>query len=327
MAVYNTHGTSAMLETTTDGGATWNTTSLPIGTGPVISLTCPSTSTCMALTLDHTVIGPYDAIPGVSYNVPIFEPVSFTETTNDGASWSTTSFPNPREEPISITCSSTTSCLAVGSYATGVPVGIPIGAHLDPGLVLSMTNGGSSWAPATVPSDVAEVTEATCPLASVCFAIGDQGLPGIPGEVLSSIDGGLTWAIVALPSRLDDPSLTSISCASVTSCSISGQITVHIEGSSGQQSSIGSGSSSFSGQGVSGPNGPYSPVDGPNSGPAMILSSTDGGETWDVQTFGWREVNGNELLGTTDVQCPSENSCVAIGGSSSLAVPVLVGSA
>jgi hypothetical protein len=328
MAVYNTHDMSAMVEATTNGGATWSTVPLPAGTGAVISLSCPSPSTCMALTLDETDIGPYDAIPGVSYNVPIFESVSFTETTNDGANWSTTHFPDPADMPISISCSSTMSCLAVGRYGTSAPVGVPVGSHIDPGLVLVTTNGGSSWAPGTVPSDIGDVTEATCPSAAVCLAIGDQGPLPVSGEVLSSIDGGSTWTAFALPSTLDDPSLTAISCPTATSCSISGRITNHIE-SGGGGYSIGSGPPGYSSQGVSGPSGPFSPVDGRNSGPAMILSTNDGGGTWQLQTFGWREANGNELLETTDVQCPVENGCVAIGGNTSLAaeaVPVLVGS-
>ena len=113
------------------------------------------------------------------------------------------------------------------------------------------------------------------------------------------------------------------------SCSISGQITSGIT-SGGSWHSIGSGPPGYSSGGVSGPNGAFNPVDGPNSGPAMILSTGDGGATWEPQTFGWREANGNELLETTDVQCPAENVCVAIGGDASLAVqpvPVLVGSA
>ena len=133
--------------------------------------------------------------------------------------------------------------------------------------------------------------------------------------MLSSLNGGSTWSVVVGPSTLSW--ITSISCSTPTNCSLSGRLPGGVNYGRGPGPN---------GSFVEGPNGPYSPVNGPGSGPAMIASTTDGGSTWSIQSFGWQEADGNQLVATEQVLCFPSNACVAIGGSSGFSTPVLAGS-
>jgi hypothetical protein len=70
----------------------------------------------------------------------------------------------------------------------------------------------------------------------------------------------------------------------------------------------------------------FSAASGTESGPAVVLSTTDAGTTWNEETFGWEAANGDLLLRADWIQCFAANSCITIGGSSSFATPVIVGS-
>ena len=50
-----------LLASTTDGGSTWASSTLPAGVGGVIDVTCPSTSTCYALGVEQTGPAPGDS--------------------------------------------------------------------------------------------------------------------------------------------------------------------------------------------------------------------------------------------------------------------------
>ncbi|HEY5272814.1 MAG TPA: hypothetical protein VIJ34_06220 [Acidimicrobiales bacterium] len=307
MTLYGTSDATAALESTTDGGATWSTVPLPSDTGPLLSLTCPTSSTCMGIALTTTSLSgelPWTITPSHG-NV---DPVEFIETVDDGANWTTSSFPGSSDAPYSLTCSDASTCLAVGSVI-GANGGL---SYAQEGLVLQTTDGGSTWGSATIPSGLEVVGQATCPSPTACFAIGDTASAPV---VLSSIDGGSTWTMLSVPSTVS--SITSISCATPTNCSLSGRLPGGVNFGRG----AGPGGSF-----VAGPNGDYSPVDGPGSGPAMIASTTDGGSAWSIQSFGWREANGNQLVATEQVVCSPSDACVAIGGSSGFSTPVLTGS-
>src|SRR6202034_3113024 len=107
-----------------------------------------------------------------------------------------------------------TTCLAVGSV-----IGTVSGSsYAEAGLVLQTIDGGATWAPATIPSDLKVVGQATCPSPTTCFAIGEDA-SGAP-VVLSRLDGGRTWSVLSVPSAASE--ITSISCATSTDCSLSG---------------------------------------------------------------------------------------------------------
>jgi hypothetical protein len=114
MTLYGTATATAALESTTDGGATWSTVALPSGAGPLLSLTCPTSSTCMGIAL--TTMALTDELPWmVTPSRGNVEPVEFVETTDDGESWTASNFPTSADAPYSLTCLDTTTCLAVGS--------------------------------------------------------------------------------------------------------------------------------------------------------------------------------------------------------------------
>jgi photosystem II stability/assembly factor-like uncharacterized protein len=311
MTLYETSGMTAVVESTTDGGTSWSTVTLPSGTGPVVGLTCPTIATCEGLAWTNPFQST-DAAPWTDYgNYQGIEPTQFIETTDDGATWTTSSYPDALDAR-SLSCSDANTCVATGAIASVTSSGNPDFA--TQGLVLTTSDGGASWTPATIPSSVAIVADPTCPTTETCYATGDATTNG--SVVLSSDDGGSTWDTVPLPASLTGAQLTSISCPTTTSCALSGELP------GGVQIARGTNGYSF----VGGPKGEYSPVSGPGSGPAMIVSTDDSGTTWTTQTFGWREADGNQLVSTTQVSCSSPDDCLAIGGSSSFSSPVLAGS-
>jgi hypothetical protein len=320
MSLYRTASTTAVVESTTNGGVSWTPISLPSGTGPLISLSCPSMSTCTGLDWTKTVIGPLDTLPWQNaYPVAQFEPVSLIATSDDGASWTTTSFPTEADVPYSISCTSVADCLAVGVIGAGS------GFTAHQGLVLQSTDGGQTWTTASLPPNVTQVIQVSCPSTAECFAIGREQLATPTSAVLSSSDGGATWTLLSNPTAPNGPtgplSLSSISCPTTTTCAVSGGLPT-------AQTGRGTNGLGAADESVTGPGGyVYSPTSGPNSGPAMVASTDDDGATWTVTTFGWQEANGNELLWTTQVECSTPTSCLATGGSSSFSASVLVGPA
>ena len=162
MTLYGTSDTTAVLESTTDGGTSWSTVPLPSGTGPLLSLTCPTSSTCMGIALTTTSLEA--ELPWMlSPTRPNVEPVEFIETSDDGASWTASSFPVPSDAPYSLTCSDASTCLAVGSVLGG-----DSGFYAQAGLVLQTTDGGTTWVSSTIPSDLEDVGQATCPSPTAC---------------------------------------------------------------------------------------------------------------------------------------------------------------
>jgi len=307
MSVYNVHDAKAVMAVTTDGGQTWSEEALPGGTGPLVALTCPTAETCMALTESWSAIGSGSRLPGEEPSLDtLASSPSVLLTTDDGTTWSTSSFPADQTSIVSLSCSSATTCLAVGTSGPTPGAGA--------GLILSSDNSGATWQESQIP-EVGLVSQAVCPTATVWVAIAASG------QVLASSNAGATWSLISPPTTSNGQPLalflTGISCSSVLDCSVTGELP-HGEFSNGSN-----------GGAVDGPAAgtqAFSAKNGPGSGPAMILSTDDGGATWSLETFGWQEANGDQLLRTDWIQCFTANSCIAIGGSSSFATPVLVGS-
>jgi photosystem II stability/assembly factor-like uncharacterized protein len=307
MSVYDVHDAKAVMAVTTDGGQTWSDEALPSGSGPLVSLTCPTASACMALTESWNAIGSGSHLPGGEPSLDtLASSPSILLTTDDGNTWSTSKFPVGEANIVSLSCSSATDCLAVGTSGSTPGAGA--------GLILSSDDSGATWQESQIP-EVGLVSQAVCPTATACFAIAAAG------QVLSSSTGGTSWSLISPPPASNGQplalALTGISCASALDCSVTGELP-HGEFSNGSNGGAVAGGA---------PGAPvFSAKSGPGSGPAMILSTDDGGASWSLETFGWQEANGDQLLRTDWIQCFAANSCIAIGGSSSFATPVLVGS-
>ena len=126
-------GETAAVVTTTNGGATWTAESLPAEGEEALAISCPSTTTCVAVGA-----GPYSGSCSPFPNCPVS--LSFVmSTTNGGTTWSgeTGSSPGLDEGDSfqSVSCPSTSECMAVGS--TNSPSGG--GAGVAEGILLNGT--------------------------------------------------------------------------------------------------------------------------------------------------------------------------------------------
>ena len=168
MTLYATMGMTAVLESTTDGGMSWSTVTLPSRTGPVIDLTCPTSTTCEGLAWTSPFQST-DAAPWAdSANFLEVEPVQLIQTTDDGTTWTTSSFPDSLDAR-SLACSDVSTCVATGAVGSSTSSAAPDFA--TQGLVLTTSDGGSSWTPTTIPSNVALVADPTCPTIEATYLL------------------------------------------------------------------------------------------------------------------------------------------------------------
>src|ERR1700722_18330990 len=89
-----------MLTLTTNGGKSWERTSLPVGHAVSNGIACPSSTHCYVVGSDT----PADGAPsGLLF-----------ATTNAGRSWTSQSLPSGTTDLLSIACRATATCVVVG---------------------------------------------------------------------------------------------------------------------------------------------------------------------------------------------------------------------
>jgi hypothetical protein len=312
---------TAAVVTTTNGGASWTSESVPADSEDLLGISCPSTTTCVAVGAV-----PYPAVSCRPFpNCPVN--LSFVMfTTNGGTTWSgeTGSSPGADEGDSfqGVSCPTTSECVAVGSTNNpdGGQVGVAEGILLSGactlvtgcgtlsvpassgylgsvscfsastciavGGALIATAGATGWT--TENTSLQALSGVTCPSPSECLVSGGVAEDGQPGAVAESTNGGASWAAV-FTFAYAVSSLFAVSCPSPSVCSAVG-------GSTGP----GEASGDF----------------GPGEGPGVVLNSTDGGAGWTKQTL---------PAGTgpvSSVSCASTSVCEALG---SYPAPFIIG--
>jgi photosystem II stability/assembly factor-like uncharacterized protein len=211
---------------TTDGGATWSPGTIPDGLGVESdsALSCGDAQHCWMTGLI--------AIP--SQNAPQCARESFPGL---GATTTpTTSVQSPAVAAVAQAESAATAkeiqkeagSARVGCRAPGWPIII--------GALASTSDGGLSWTPDSMPSDVPQPVfeDLSCPTDSQCWVTGSDVVPRQVGTtddggqpiLLGTTDGGATWSDVtfSVPEGAPDAygqsylSLGGISCPSAGSC-------------------------------------------------------------------------------------------------------------
>ncbi len=245
---------SGVVVATTNAGAAWNPVAAPPGALAVVTVLCATTSECVALVSDGTLIWsavstnfgqswqregnmPSLFLPGNDLSCTVGGPClvagyvptsaghgegAVALSTDGGQTWSLASVPNGIGVMRSATCVTATDCIAAGSTSTTVSDVVP--AH---GQLLSSGDGGHTWQPSTTSPPVQDVFALECPSALVCAMVGTQwqGNPAVgTGAVAQSVNGGVTFrqsstAYVPL-------TLTALSCPSVSVCIAAGGDTV-----------------------------------------------------------------------------------------------------
>lgn len=167
-------------------------------TGELAGVSCLSASNCLAVGTNAPSDGP---------STPLAEKWN-------GTTWTVLTAPRPSAASdasfYAVTCTSATSCLAVGSYF------ISSSHQTKP---LAEKWNGSKWTIQTVPepSGVSQVTllAVACPAAAKCRATGNAGM-----KTLAENWNGTKWSIVASPSpKPADPNvLSGLACSSASAC-------------------------------------------------------------------------------------------------------------
>ncbi len=200
IAVGNVGGGSgfngAVIEGTTDGGATWTTQSVPssvasASTTGLQSIACPSPSDCYA--------------GGSSSSLGDF----ILGTTNGGATWSVQDTPNGYGGMPAVSCPSTNDCYALADS----------GAAGFPSLLVATTSGGSGWTNLALPPNLPQLDGLSCQTVQSCFVVGG-------GDVFRTTNGGSSWTSERLgglpPGQGSVFNLDRVTCMSSSTCLTAG---------------------------------------------------------------------------------------------------------
>ena len=190
-------------------GSTWSLLTTPSPTGSVntdlVSVSCPAENSC-------TAVGGYDNDEG------IFTGEGYAEHWN-GSAWTIQTTPNPGSGIYSglnsVSCPTTTSCVAVGYWDQGLGTSpVPLAEQWN----------GSSWAStgAALPAgaEAGETAYVSCASStSACEAAG-QFYAGGGAASLAEGWNGTSWTVQSTPnpSGAVDSYFDGISCSSSTAC-------------------------------------------------------------------------------------------------------------
>jgi hypothetical protein len=252
-------GTGVVL-TTSDGGKSWVAATPPAGAITVASVLCDTAATCTAVASDGTA--------------------DWSTTTVDfGRTWTQEgSLPPGLAGALTLTCPTAGTCLVAG-FA-------PAASGHGQGAVAISTNGGTSWAAATVPAGVGLLQSAACASPTRCLAAGTTSttvsdVVPAKGLLLASADGGHTWTAATAATAgtnatgtlpVDD--IFGLACPAATSCVMVGT----------------------KWQGT------------PATGTGAVAESKDAGAAFTASSTAYTP------LTLTAVDCPTAVLCVAVGG-------------
>lgn len=205
-------------------GTNWSIVSSPqtpgyLGGGEIQAVSCTSSSFCMA-------VGQYDVYASDGSRLG---EKTLTEEWNGGA-WTVVASPTPPQIDASgadvalsgISCSSTFSCVAVGTYQTD-------GNSPFQPLIEAFSGGGWTIDQAPSAGAISFLTTVTCVSASTCFAGGgEESSTGGPDHAILLDDEGGAWSIASTVDKVpaNGSEINGISCSSSTRCVAAGRYTV-----------------------------------------------------------------------------------------------------
>ena len=263
----------------TPGGATE-------GAGAFDAITCPTASLCVA-------VGGDSGMSGI-----------VATSSNDGGTWTSSTVPTGLPEMKSVSCSSASQCVAVGS-----------------GVAITSSDGGATWSAHSIPTSNTALLGVSCPSdTTTCVAVGVIPNDGGPlnGAIVVSSDEGVTWSAPSTSFQLG--ALGGVSCASGNFCvAVGAQILVtnnagqtwtqqFVGGVAGILRTVSCGSTTTCVAIGANPIGVSQ-----NSDPGFEIQTTNGGTKWNPVNLPSGTWSVNALA------CPDANDCVLSGPSPSAA--------
>jgi hypothetical protein len=240
----------------------------------------------------------------------------------NGSHWSIESTPSPGvygPQLFAVSCPTSTSCTAVGSYQAVVS---------GPQQTLVEHWNGTAWSVQTSPnvsgSTFNLLTGVACTSASSCIAVGYSEDGSGSEHMLAEGWNGTVWSIESTPysSGLTEGNFNGVSCTSATACTAVGNETSNtelvtlVERWNGQAWAIQSSPSGYVGEleGVSCTSatactatGMYEPV----NGPFITLAERWNGTSWAIKSI--PSPKGGDFAELAGVSCVSASSCEAAG--------------
>jgi hypothetical protein len=297
----------------TFNGQTWSLRH-PVTVGSTTEFTGVS---CLTAT-SCTVVGASTA--GGGHGTPLAEHW-------DGKTWrvEATKPPAGGGQLQSVSCPSASTCVATGLAETGA------GGNQIAGLAERWRSGGAGWTITTTPQPAGGslLSAVSCPSVSHCVAVGAAGYSQTTKlRDLVEIWDGTHWTSTGVPSPRGLAGLSSVSCATTTSCVATGNVQTSSLAHPTATSLVDSGST-WTVHAVPQPAGSKAPagLDGvaclsPTSCTAVGFATygaqdIEGAvvEHWNGHTWGNRTVSASRTIVSSfaSVSCPSASVCYAAG--------------
>ncbi|HEY1830796.1 MAG TPA: hypothetical protein VGG38_11170 [Acidimicrobiales bacterium] len=224
---------------TTNGGSSWMLASLPVANTTLIGATCTSATNCLAVGVTYDQAGPFagalltSSNGGSSWAAAQYPTVgglggvvcptssdcisvgtSLLVSSDGGSTWATASVPGGTQALTSVSCMSTTTCVAVGAN--------PFGQYepTDPAIAVMTTDDGHTWSKVTLPSSTASVDRISCGTGT-CVAGGSSPTTGGNALLLQSTNGSSWTGVSNASSGLSE--LAGLSCPATGQCAVVGR--------------------------------------------------------------------------------------------------------
>ncbi len=197
------------VDETSDFGAQWTPLPLPPGTGLLGGISC-APATGPGASLPYTASTGGGAAPGSGASTTTIAAGPGTPTT------STTAPPAPSSTTTTVPGVPGYRCAVVGTTSTTLGA-----ARSGRGVILTTTNGGSSWTAERVPAEAASFTGLACPASGACAAVGTT-TPTVAGSglVVLTGDGNDPWTR-SVTLTVPQP-LAAVSCPATAHCVMGG---------------------------------------------------------------------------------------------------------
>ncbi|MHB8263301.1 MAG: IPT/TIG domain-containing protein [Acidimicrobiales bacterium] len=215
-----------------------------------------------------------------------------------------------------VSCPSTASCIAIGTYVNSSNVALP--------LIETLSDG--SWKPSVgaLPTGMYlasgyAFSGLSCPTATYCVAIGTYMSSNVAPKTSFPLIYTLSSGAWKMTSESAASYISSISCPSTTTCYVAGYsnsgggivIATTNGGSTWSTENIPAGVGGLSG--ISCPSAATCYVAGySNSGGGIVIATTNGGSTWTTES-----IPPGGISGFTGIVCPSTTTCYVAGYSNS----------
>ena len=205
VAVGSNYAYAGVAIYTTNGGLSWQSGTVPVGTSVLEGVSCGSIAVCVAISSSSSTGASTGSVA----------PMLLT-TSDGGQVWQDAALPPGVQHLSSVSCPTASDCVAVGAVSSTGGSG---GQSASVAGTVVTTDGGTSWSLHEASIGLVYFQAVSCFSASYCMAVGDTSINGTTGSAtFVSTDGGSSWAIAGIPAGTFNRLIYSLSCPSAQAC-------------------------------------------------------------------------------------------------------------